>query len=160
MTADICHPSTGEVVTQEPVAPEHPLAHVHSTQKQGHNTHKASVTNITIPGCWRKCELSPGQQQTLAISIVRRLRKEAHEIPGQPGRQTKILLPTGEKKEMWVLGCFCESQKEGSKVPSHKKKIRQKMIIVAKWQKTWLNYIVVLGAIICSALLASEGTCT
>lgn len=34
------------------------------------------------------------------------------------------------------------------------------MIIVAKWQKTWLNYIVVLGAIICSALLASEGTCT
>lgn len=41
-----------------------------------------------------------------------------------------------------------------------KKKVRQKMIIVLKGQRTWLKYIAVLGASIYSTLLASESTCT
>lgn len=60
---------------------------------------------------------------------------------------------------MWVLGYFCEPQKE-ARCWSQKKKVRQKMIIVLKGQRTWLKYIAVLGASIYSTLLASEGTCT
>lgn len=65
-----------------------------------------------------------------------------------------------KRKKCGCWGVSVSLRRKEAKCQVTKKKIRQKMIIVAKWQKTWLNYIVVLGAIICSALLASEGTCT